>query len=272
MTTRLVGAALAALAAAARDGAGRRARRRSSPATSRRQAPGRSASRSTSAARLHARRARRRQPRRHARPHACRPTPPATSPPQVLQSPYQAQGPGRRSRCTAAERGNPANTVALPSRSRPRCGRAQARSGPSRRSGCASRAAASRRRRPVCGALRLQGQGAQDGPAGRADRATLRDLLGQAQAVPVQAPALGRLDAAVRPAEAATAARPTASTCAPTSTSSSVVRRRRADRLGDGERQLAVARASTRTWSPPANSPFSSPSASGSTRCAGSPA
>jgi hypothetical protein len=36
-------------------------------------------------------------------------------PPQILQSPYQAKGQGKFT-LTAAERGNPANTVALPSR------------------------------------------------------------------------------------------------------------------------------------------------------------
>ena len=129
-------------------------------------------------------------------------------PPQILQSPYQAKGQGTFT-LTAAERGNPANTVALPSRTtaltlklKPEKAR------PSKR--IRFRGAASRRRRRCGRTTSTRARSAR--PCGWCRR--IKNPCGtfsvKRKQIPIKRPKLGRAGGCRSTSRSATAARPTA--------------------------------------------------------------
>ena len=116
MTTRLVGAALAALALLPATAQAAALAPLKPCYVSATQTAARGIRSTLDAAeRLHARLARRRRASNGTLDRTLQADAAGNLPPQRLQSPYQAKGQGTFT-LTAAERGNPANTVALPSR------------------------------------------------------------------------------------------------------------------------------------------------------------
>ena len=157
--------------------------------------------------------------RRQARRARSRPTRPATCRRRSSSRPTGRSGQGTFT-LTAAEQGNPANTVALPSRTTALDAQHPPVDGRAVDAACASAARGFTAAEGGLGALPLQGQGAQDRAARAADRQPLRDVLGPPPPDPDQAARSSGSGAAGRPAAALQPRAGRRRSCASTSTSS----------------------------------------------------